>query len=62
MEVLIRIKPFHLTTCFVLAAEFLTTALLCCCCLLLLLQATIAGGGVIPHIHKSLINKGPKKE
>ena len=21
------------------------------------LQATIAGGGVIPHIHKSLINK-----
>jgi hypothetical protein len=31
-------------------------------CLLLLLQATIAGGGVIPHIHKSLINKGPKKE
>lgn len=24
---------------------------------LLLLQATIAGGGVIPHIHKSLINK-----
>jgi hypothetical protein len=26
------------------------------------LQATIAGGGVIPHIHKSLINKGVKKE
>lgn len=26
------------------------------------LQATIAGGGVIPHIHKSLINKGTKKE
>jgi hypothetical protein len=26
------------------------------------LQATIAGGGVIPHIHKSLINKGAKKE
>jgi len=24
-------------------------------------QATIAGGGVIPHIHKSLINKGEKK-
>jgi hypothetical protein len=30
------------------------TAILVC------LQATIAGGGVIPHIHKSLINKGPK--
>ena len=28
----------------------------------LLLQATIAGGGVIPHIHKSLINKTGKKE
>lgn len=27
----------------------------------LLLQATIAGGGVIPHIHKSLINKGTKE-
>lgn len=26
------------------------------------LQATIAGGGVIPHIHKSLINKTGKKE
>ena len=26
------------------------------------LQATIAGGGVIPHIHKSLINKAAKKE
>ena len=25
-------------------------------------QATIAGGGVIPHIHKSLINKTQKKE
>ena len=25
-------------------------------------QATIAGGGVIPHIHKSLINKQNKKE
>ena len=25
-------------------------------------QATIAGGGVIPHIHKSLINKVGKKE
>ena len=25
-----------------------------------LIKATIAGGGVIPHIHKSLINKGPK--
>ena len=25
-------------------------------------QATIAGGGVIPHIHKSLINKAGKKE
>ena len=24
-------------------------------------QATIAGGGVIPHIHKSLINKAVKK-
>ena len=24
------------------------------------LQATIAGGGVIPHIHKSLINKATK--
>ena len=23
-----------------------------------LIKATIAGGGVIPHIHKSLINKG----
>ena len=27
-----------------------------------LIKATIAGGGVIPHIHKSLINKGGKKE
>jgi len=27
-----------------------------------LMQATIAGGGVIPHIHKSLINKQNKKE
>ena len=26
------------------------------------LQATIAGGGVIPHIHKSLVNKQNKKE
>merc|ERR1712130_444398 len=26
-----------------------------------LIQATIAGGGVIPHIHKSLINKSRKK-
>jgi len=25
-----------------------------------LIKATIAGGGVIPHIHKSLLNKGPK--
>jgi histone H2A len=25
-----------------------------------LIKATIAGGGVIPHIHKSLINKGSK--
>ena len=25
-----------------------------------LIKATIAGGGVIPHIHKSLINKGGK--
>ena len=25
-----------------------------------LIKATIAGGGVIPHIHKSLISKGPK--
>mmetsp|Transcript_15410 Transcript_15410/g.33405 ORF Transcript_15410/g.33405 Transcript_15410/m.33405 type:complete len:145 (-) Transcript_15410:1550-1984(-) len=27
-----------------------------------LIKATIAGGGVIPHIHKSLINKPGKKE
>jgi len=27
-----------------------------------LIKATIAGGGVIPHIHKSLINKQAKKE
>lgn len=27
-----------------------------------LIQATIAGGGVIPHIHKSLINKSKKKQ
>mmetsp|Transcript_37918 Transcript_37918/g.90056 ORF Transcript_37918/g.90056 Transcript_37918/m.90056 type:complete len:124 (+) Transcript_37918:96-467(+) len=27
-----------------------------------LIKATIAGGGVIPHIHKSLINKATKKE
>lgn len=26
----------------------------------LLIKATIAGGGVIPHIHKSLIKKAPK--
>jgi histone H2A len=26
-----------------------------------LIKATIAGGGVIPHIHKSLVNKGIKK-
>jgi len=26
-----------------------------------LIQATIAGGGVIPHIHKSLLNKKKKK-
>ena len=26
-----------------------------------LIKATIAGGGVIPHIHKSLINKPTKK-
>jgi len=26
-----------------------------------LIKATIAGGGVIPHIHKSLINKSGKK-
>ena len=25
-----------------------------------LIKATIAGGGVIPHIHKSLINKSTK--
>uniref|UniRef100_A0A7S3PQG1 Histone H2A n=1 Tax=Aplanochytrium stocchinoi TaxID=215587 RepID=A0A7S3PQG1_9STRA len=25
-----------------------------------LIKATIAGGGVIPHIHKSLVNKGKK--
>jgi C-terminus of histone H2A len=28
----------------------------------LFVQATIAGGGVIPHIHKSLINKPAKKD
>lgn len=28
----------------------------------LLSQATIAGGGVIPHIHKSLINKITKEK
>jgi len=27
-----------------------------------LIKATIAGGGVIPHIHKSLIKKANKKE
>lgn len=27
-----------------------------------LIKATIAGGGVIPHIHKSLINKQGKKD
>jgi len=27
-----------------------------------LIKATIAGGGVIPHIHKSLIKKSSKKE
>jgi histone H2A len=27
-----------------------------------LIKATIAGGGVIPHIHKSLINKGTGKK
>jgi histone H2A len=27
-----------------------------------LIKATIAGGGVIPHIHKSLIVKAGKKE
>ena len=27
-----------------------------------LIRATIAGGGVIPHIHKSLINKTSKKK
>ena len=26
-----------------------------------MIKATIAGGGVIPHIHKSLINKGGKE-
>jgi histone H2A len=26
-----------------------------------LIKATIAGGGVIPHIHKSLIGKNPPK-
>eukprot|EP00735_Rhodelphis_limneticus_P000015 TRINITY_DN10032_c0_g1::TRINITY_DN10032_c0_g1_i1::g.21087::m.21087 TRINITY_DN10032_c0_g1::TRINITY_DN10032_c0_g1_i1::g.21087 ORF type:complete len:137 (+),score=33.64,sp/Q84MP7/H2AV3_ORYSJ/84.68/4e-60,Histone/PF00125.19/9.2e-22,ADP_ribosyl_GH/PF03747.9/0.1 TRINITY_DN10032_c0_g1_i1:74-484(+) len=26
-----------------------------------LIKATIAGGGVIPHIHKSLLSKGKKK-
>ncbi|TVU25090.1 hypothetical protein EJB05_27570, partial [Eragrostis curvula] len=26
-----------------------------------LIKGTIAGGGVIPHIHKSLINKAPKE-
>mmetsp|Transcript_4053 Transcript_4053/g.6085 ORF Transcript_4053/g.6085 Transcript_4053/m.6085 type:complete len:124 (+) Transcript_4053:174-545(+) len=28
----------------------------------LLIKATIAGGGVIPHIHKSLIKKAPQKK
>merc|ERR1711865_511272 len=28
----------------------------------MLIKATIAGGGVIPHIHKSLINKSSKKK
>lgn len=27
-----------------------------------LIKATIAGGGVIPHIHKSLINKSRRKK
>ncbi|ABO94501.1 predicted protein [Ostreococcus lucimarinus CCE9901] len=27
----------------------------------MLIKATIAGGGVIPHIHKSLMNKSAKK-
>lgn len=27
----------------------------------MLIKATIAGGGVIPHIHKNLISKEPKK-
>jgi len=27
----------------------------------MLIKATIAGGGVIPHIHKSLMNKSTKK-
>merc|ERR1712031_52259 len=27
-----------------------------------LIKATIAGGGVVPHIHKSLINKSKKKK
>ena len=27
-----------------------------------LIKATIAGGGVIPHIHKSLINKSAKRK
>lgn len=27
-----------------------------------LIKATIAGGGVIPHIHKSLINKSTKSK
>lgn len=27
-----------------------------------LIKATIAGGGVIPHIHKSLLNKTNKKK
>lgn len=27
-----------------------------------LIKATIAGGGVIPHIHRSLINKSQKKK
>jgi histone H2A len=27
-----------------------------------LIQATIAGGGVIPHIHKSLINKSTRRK
>ena len=40
-------KRLQLTISFILGDEELDT----------LIKATIAGGGVIPHIHKSLIGK-----